>query len=428
MLAPIRWVQKGLSEFTDWYARNGFRKLSEARGYGASWSGESVTEESAGNLSTVWICKRRISESSAMLPLQLMQEAKAGKFPATTHPMYRALKNAPNDEMAAISFREALTGHCLMTGNGYAQIFRRSGTHEANELWPLQPSQVTPDREKAGAKRLVYVVTEGNAASKTFTVARGKPHDILHIPGLSHDGITGFSVLAMARQSLGTAQAAERHVGRFYARGGRLPYNLKLQQKWASTHLGEKFRDDWNKIYSNPHEAPILEPNVEYQQTGISFADAQLLESRQWSVSDICRWFLLSPHLAGDLSHATFSNIEQLALEFVNLTLMPWLNRWEENLWRCILTTEEKNQGLFFKHNANALLRGDFLARMQGYGMALQNGWLNQNEVRDYEDLNRFDGGDDFHIQLNMQPLPTPTASQTASLQKLGTATKGWIH
>lgn len=423
------WLKKGLSEFTDWYAHHGYPKLSRLHGEGSSsWSGESVSEATALNHSVVWACKRRISECVAMLPLLMTQKTDKGKSPAIKHPMFGALKMSPNSEQSAMTFRETLTGHCLMRGNLYAQILRRSGTYEANELWPLTPDDVTPDREKSGQKRLVYIVKEGNASSKTYTVSSEKPQDILHVPGLGFNGVCGYSVVTMARQSFGSALATERNVARFWANGGRLPYNLKLAQKFKDDAAADKFRNDWEKLYADPHRAPILEPWLTYEKTGISMADAQMLESRTFSVSDICRWFLLSPHLAGDLSRATFSNIEHLAIEFVYLTLMPWLKRWEENLWRCVLTNDEKSAGYYFKHNVNALLRGDFLTRMQGYATALQNGWLNQNEVRELEDLDGFEGGDDYHIQLNMQSLPggTPTSSQQASIQKLGTAaTKG---
>jgi HK97 family phage portal protein len=133
----------------------------------------------------------------------------------------------------------------------------------------------------------------------------------------------------------------------------------------------------------------------------------------------------VSPHLVGDLSRATFSNIEQLALEFVKMTLARWLTRWEQDFWRCVLTPEEKAQGYFLRHNVNALLRGDFQTRMAGYASALQNGHLNVDEVRDLEDLNPLpDGaGEHYHIQLNMQSLPPGNqmlTSQQSQLIRLG--------
>jgi HK97 family phage portal protein len=297
----------------------------------------------------------------------------------------------------------------VLGGNGYAQIIRRSGTGTAYSLRLLLPTQVMASREKEGQRRLVYCVKEGNDPEKTYTVTPGKPQDILHIRGLGWDGLQGYSVITMARQSIGTALATDRNVARFYANGGRVPYVLEMAQRFRNDQEFQKFRADWEATYSEPHRAPILENGTTYKQIGLSFADAQMLQSRQFSIPEICRWFLVSPHLVGDLSRATFANIEQLALEFVKMTLATWLTRWEQSLWRCVLTPEEKTQGYFFRYNVNALLRGDFPSRMAGYSTMLQNGFASINEVRDLEDWNPIEGGDDYHIQLNMQTLPPGT-------------------
>jgi HK97 family phage portal protein len=414
----------------DWYTRNGFYRLAElAQSATPSWSGEPVSRATALNHPVVFTCNRIIAETEGALPLPMMQQKGNDKVEAVQHPMFSALQHAPNDEMSAQRFRETITGHIVLGGMGYAQIFRRSGTNVAHELQMLVPEQVMPDRERTGQKRLVYVVKDGNSASKTYTVERNKPHDILCIPGIGWDGLRGYSVLTLGRQSFGTALAAEHHVGSFYRNGGRVPYVLMKEGRWATKEDGEKFRNDWEEMARQPHRAPILEsPIKEYKQTGISMVDAQMLESRQFSVAEICRWFRISPHMAGDLSNVNNSISEQLALEFLTFTEQPWLKRWEQELWRCVLTPEEKSQGYFWRHNVNALLRGDFATRMAGYSTALQNGFMSQNEVRDLEDWNGFDGGDDYHIQLNMQTLPggTPTASQAAALQKIGSAKKAW--
>jgi len=400
----------------DWYSRNGYRNIYAALSGGSpAWSGEVVSLDTALNHSVVWACRRLIGESVGMLPLALMQATKKGKFPVPSHPIFSALHNAPNDYMTALTYRDTLTGHCLLTGNGYSQIMRRSGTNVAYELYPLLPNQVTPDVDKQG--RLVYVVKEGNSPEKDYTVQRGKPQDILHIRGLGYDGVKGFSVLTMARNSIGTAIATEKYTGKFFRNGARTPYYLQAAQKFKTEEDFKKFRAEWELITSDYAKAPILEgTNVSYHQTGMSARDAQFLEMRLYEIHEICRWFLVSPHLVGDLSRATFSNIEQLALEFVKVTLSTWLTRWEQELWRCVLTPDEKSQGYFFRHNVNALLRGDFLTRMQGYSIMLQNGVASPNEVRDLEDWNGYPGGEEYHIQLNMQNVP----GQNPSIVRVG--------
>ncbi len=408
------------------YARAGFYEIAnQLQSWMPAWSGDSVTIQTALNHSVVYACNKIISETLAMLPLALLQKKKGKKRVADEHPAYSLLHDAPSDEMTAMGYRSTETSHCLLAGNGYSQIIRRSGTGSAIGLNPLMPSQVTPDREKNGQKRLVYVVKETGAADKTYTLVPGKPHDILHLRGLGWDGIRGYSVIQMGRQSIGTAIGAERHVGRFYARGGRIPFLIETANKFKTDQDYQKWRTDFELVTSDPNRAPLMEPGMKYVQTGINMKDSQLLETRLFDIHEICRWFLVSPHLVGDLSRATFSNIEQLALEFVKMTLSTWLTRWEQELWRCVLTPEEKSQGYYWKHNLNALLRGDFLTRMQGYSIMLQNGPYSVDEVRDLEDLDPLEdgAGEHHHIQLNMQALPPggqPLTSQQSSLVRLG--------
>lgn len=389
----------------DWYARNGFNQIyARLLDSQPAWSGESVTLSSALNHSVVFACTRTIAEPMGFLPLAMLQSVSGGKRVATNHPMYSALQNAPSDEMSAQVFRETLTGHCILQGNGYSKITRRSGTGVAVELQPLLPQQVKVDREREGQKRLVYIVSETGAADKTYTVERGKPQDILHVKGIGGDGLVGYSILTLMRQSLGTAQAGERNVAKFYANGGRVPYVLQTDKGFKSDEEFDKFRANWEATYSQPHKAPILENGLKYEQTGLSMADAQMLETRQFNIPELCRWFGISPHMVGDLSRATFSNIEELALQFVAFTLAAWIKRWEQELWRCVLTPEEKSAGYFFKFNLNALLRGDFASRIQGLAQMLQNGIINIDEARDLEDWDPLpDGaGQAHHIQLNM--------------------------
>jgi HK97 family phage portal protein len=317
-----------------------------------------------------------------------------------------------------------------LSGNAYAKIIRRSGSGTAIALEGLLPQQVFVDRERDGQRRIVYVVKEDRQPDTTYAIERGKPQDILHIGGLGWDGMRGYSVITMGRQSIGTAIAGERNVARFWALGGRVPYHLELARKWATKEDAEKFREDWNAKHSNPNEAPMLPPDVTYHQDGLSMKDSQSLESRLFTVSEICRWFSVSPHLVADLSHATFSNIEHLALDFVKMTLSTWISRWEQEFWRCVLTADEKAAGYYLRHDLNALLRGDFKTRMEGYASALQNGEMCIDEARALEDRDPLpDGqGSHFHIQLNMQKVedigqesaaPAPAESTPVKLRRI---------
>jgi HK97 family phage portal protein len=404
-----------------WYARNGYYGIYSALSGGLpAWSGEPVSTETAMGISAVWACNKVISESIGFLPVNMMQESGSTKKLAVGHPAYSALKYAPNCEITTQSFTELLTSHSVLQGNGFAKIARRSGTGTAVEFYPIQPQMVYPDREKTGQRRLVYVVREEHQPDKTYTVERGKPQDILHIRGLGWDGIRGYSVITMARQSIGTAIAQERNVANFYAKGGRVPYVLKHPAKFKDDQAADQFRANWEKTYADPHKAPILEGGLVYESIGLSAADAQLIESRMFTIPEICRWFSVFPTIVGDLSKATFSNIEALSEQFVRFTLMTHLTRWEQELWRCVLTPDEKEQGYFFRHDLSVLLRADFQARTVGYAAMLQSGKNSINEVRAMEGENPIDGGDDHFVQVNMAPVQNMQGATPAARVKVG--------
>lgn len=389
-----------------WLIENGYYQIAAALGSGfPAWSGESVTLSTALSHSVVWACNRIISETVGFLPANLMQKTSGGMREADNLPMYAAMKYAPNSDISSQGFREMLTSHCVMGGDAYAKIIRRSGSGTALALEPLLPEQVRPSREKAGAKRLKYeLLNENGQVEKTYFVEPSKPHDILHLRGLGYDGIRGYSVITVGKNSIGSAIAAEKNLARFWANGGRVPFHLENPGKFKTRDDGEQFAKDFRESYSDPHKAPITENGIKLVQDGMSMRDSQGIENRQFTVSEICRWFSVSPHLVADLSRATFSNIEHLSLEFVKQTLSPWLVRWESDFWRCVLTPAEQEQGYYLKHNVNALLRGDFKTRMDGYASALQNGHMVIDEVRELEDRDPLPSGagSHSHIQSNM--------------------------
>ncbi len=405
-------------------ARNGYPRLAaNMLGGTPAWSGEAVSRDTALTLSTVYACNKIISESVGFLPLQMLQRKGVNNELALSHPMYSALVNCPNPEITAQNFTELLTSHCVLGGNAYSRIVRRSGVGTAVELQALNPDSIRIDRD--AAKRLVYVLKERNQPDQTFTVERGKPQDILHIRGLGWDGVRGYSVVSvMARQSVGSALAGERSVANFYANGSRVPYLLKHPSHFESSEDFDAFRNDWEQVYSQAHKVPILEDGLEYESIGISAKDSQLLESRQFTIPELCRWFSVSPHLVGDLSKATFSNIESLAQQFVSFTLATWLTRWEQECFRCILTPDEQSQGYYFRHDLDQLLRSEFQVRMAGYALMLQNGKNSINEIRAKEGENPILGGDTHYVQVNLAPVGEEAATRATTPAPIGNKAK----
>jgi hypothetical protein len=220
--------------------------------------------------------------------------------------------------------------------------------------------------------------------------------------------VRGYSVIDKGKQIIGMAIAVERNLNRFWANGGRVPYHIESDGHFENDQQFQEFRTQWEATYSQAHKAPILEDGLKLVTDGLSMHDSQANEFRQFMIPEVCRLFSVSPHLVADLSRATFSNIEHLTLEFVKMTLSQWLSRWEQSFRRCVLTPAERQAGYYLHFNVNALLRGDFKTRMDGYSIALQNGFKNIDEVRELEDDNALPNGagETHRVQLNMQTVP----------------------
>ena len=363
-------------------------------------SGIQVDELRAMQTSAVYACVKILAETIASLPLHLYKKGKEGHNElAEEHPLFTCLYESPNEEMTSFEFRETMMTSLLLWGNAYARIIRRQG--HVTELWYLKPQYMTVERDTTTGK-IKYTYSD-DITNKTIVY---KPNQILHIKGLSIDGVKGLSPIAQAREAVGLSLAAEEYGSKFFGNGARPGGVLE--------HPGilknpEKLRESWNQVYQgskNSHKIAVLEEGMKYHSIGIAPEDAQFLETRKYQVNEICRIFRIPPHLVADLERATFSNIEHQSIEFVQYTIRPWLVRWEQEITKSLLSDEEKTL-YFARFNVDGLLRGDYKSRMEGYAVGRQNGWLSINDIRRLEDMpliSEEQGGDDYLVNGNMVP------------------------
>ena len=372
---------------------------------GSSASGKAVNERSAMQITAVYSCVRILSEAIASLPLHLYKYTDTGTAKATEHLLYFLLHDEPNTEMTSFVFRETLMTHLLLWGNAYAQIIR-NGKGEVLALYPLMPDRMNVDRDEHGNIVYEYMVSQEDAPINKGSTVKLTPSEVLHIPGLGFDGLIGYSPIAMAKNAIGLAIATEEYGSKFFANGatpsGILEYPGTVKEP-------ERVRESWNKGFGgeNNHKVAILEEGMKYTPISISPNEAQFLETRKFQIDEIARIFRVPPHMVGDLERSTFSNIENMSLEFVKYTLAPWVTRWEQSLSRCVFNDDEKRQ-LFFKFNVDGLLRGDYQSRMNGYAIARQNGWMSANDIRNLEQQDQIpdeEGGNLYLINGNMLPL-----------------------
>jgi HK97 family phage portal protein len=378
-------------------------------------TGLAVNEYTALNYSAFFGAVALISSQVAAPPLILYKRLTAGgKDRLPKHSLYWLLHDEPNPEMSSFVFRESMTAHAITWGNGYAEI-ERDGADRPKALWPLTPNRVTPMRDRN--KNLVYEVQNPDGGKPTYLPMR----NMLHLPGLGFDGTMGYSVVSKARESIGLGLATERFGGSFFGNGatfgGILKHPGKLSDN-AKKHLVDQIETKHQGL-SRAHRFLLLQEAMDYVQTGVPPEAAQFLQTREFQIIEICRWLMLPPHKLRDLSRATFSNIEQQAIEFVTDTLRPWFVRWEQEINRKLILPLE--QGIqFAEHLVDSLLRGDIASRYAAYAVGRQWGWLSADDVREKENLNPLGGGDGaiYLVPTNMAPANRVDELITSQIKK----------
>ena len=381
---------------------------------GTTAAGVNITPETALRSSAVFAAVRIVAETLGSLPFLMYERlANGSKVRAPNHPLYNVLHDQPNNWQSSMDFIEMMMGHILLRGNGYAEILNGPRGF-AQELMPLNP-----DRMRVAllpTRRLRYTYNTPTGGTRTYD-----QDEIFHVHGPSSDGITGLSVIGLARQSVGLTIAAEEYGARLFGQGvrpsGVLSYPGKLGEEGVKNLKGSFAQA--NAGLANAHGVPVLEEGLKWEQIGLSNDDAQFLETRKFQVTDVARWFRVPPHMLGDLERATFSNIEHQALEFVVHTIRPWAVRWEKAVRRDLITNPQR---FFAEFLVDGLLRGDIKSRSQAYAIGVINGWYTRNEVRKFENMNPLPGLDEPLTPLNMRqasgsPAPGQTAPRNAILE-----------
>lgn len=366
-------------------------------------SRETVSEDTALNYSAVWCATRLLCGTMAGLPLPIYRGIRREeREKARNHPLFGILNNASNHEQTSYTFRSIMTQWQVNGGNAFAEIEREGNDPEmpVKNLWPLHPAGVQVNRDDNGV--LYYKIMDENTREWKDVDAEW----IFHLPSIiTFDGIVGRGIITHARESIGAGIAAEKYGAHWFG-GAAVPRAVvKTPGKW-DPEARENFRKEWDEIYSGPdgHRMALLQGGAEIQPLSLSAEDSQFLETRQFGVEEIARWYGVPPHMLQHLLRATFNNIEHLGIEFVQFALIPWLRIWEQAIWKQLLTESERRV-YFAEHNVDALMRGDSVSRANFYQSMVSGALMTRNEARKLENLPPVPGGDTFLVQGAMVPL-----------------------
>ena len=363
-----------------------------------TYSGRRVSPQLAMQLTAVFSCVRVLAESVGMLPCSLYEQLETGNRRAVRERLNRLLSVNPNNYMTPQEFWELLIACLCLRGNFYAYKVKALG--EVVELLPLDPSSVTPKLNSKWEPE--YQVTFPDGRHDTLT-----QDDIWHVRIFTLDGLTGLSPIAYAKQAVGLGLATEEHGSRLFGNGAVTSGVLQTDQ-YLKDDAWERLKTDFENRHqglANAHKPMILEMGLKWQQISMTSEDAQFLETRKFQLEEICRIFRVPLHMIQNTDRATFNNIENLGIGFINYSLVPYLTRIEQRINAGLV--KPSKQGVFYaKFNAGALLRGDMKSRFDAYATGINWGIYSPNECRELEELNPREGGDIWLTPMNMTTKP----------------------
>ncbi|EEW2435623.1 MULTISPECIES: phage portal protein [Enterobacteriaceae] len=364
--------------------------------FGTSSSGKVVTADKAIQLSAVWACVRLLSESISTLPLKIyVRQPDGSRKAATDHPAYSILCRRPNSEMTPSRFMLMVVASICLRGNAF--IEKKFIANRLVSLVPLLPQNMVVKRLTTGA--LEYKYTE-NGSERVIPVK-----NIMHIRGFGLDGVCGMMPMKTGRDVIGSAMAVEESAAKIFEQGLQSSGFLTAEQA-LNDEQRERLRKYMAKFTGskNAGKIMVLEGGLKYQGVTMNPEDAQMLESRSFSIEEICRWFRVPPFMVGHTTKQSSwaSSLEGMNLQFLTHTLRPLLVNIEQEIGRCLLDSDDD---VFAEFSVEGLLRADSAGRAAYYTSALQNGWMSRNDVRRLENMPPIEGGDIYTVQLNLTQL-----------------------
>ena len=357
-----------------------------------------VGVDGALQVSTVWACVTLWVDIISSLPLKVYKTDKEGNRSVEKDSrLYKILHDRPNKRQTSIQFWAQMILNLVLRGNAFAQI-RRDGKGEVVSLWPLSADQVEVVVADDGS--LVYGYTV-DSQSLVFT-----ERDILHIAGMGN-GVVGMAPLDYMRSSVGLAISAQNHTTKTFRKNARRPGTL-MSDTVLTPEQREAVRNNFGDIVAGTDkELYILEAQFKFEPLGMSPADIQLLETRQFAVQDLARWFGVPSVLINDNASTTTlgSSIYEIMQAFYKLRLRPKLELIEQSIQERVLSPRQRSQGVTVEFNLDAFLRASAKDRAEISAKKVQNGLSTRNEERALENKGPKPGGDMLTAQTNLAPV-----------------------
>jgi len=354
-----------------------------------------IGPDSALQISTVWACIDLRASTIASLPFFAYEVVDGEKKLARKSRLYTLLHESPNSRMTPNEFWRAMVLNYDLRGNAYARLVR-DGSGEVVAMWPMPSDQVTPKVLPDGS--MVYEYILGN------DVAIYAEDSVLHLKNLGN-GTIGLSKLEFMRATTDEVSKAQGAASKVFGAGGKPTGVLMLdkvlnpeQRKAINANFAGMTQGSESRLY-------VLEASMKYQQLSMTPEDQQLLETRQFGIEEICRWYGMPPVMIGHSSVTAWgSGIAELVQGWHTLHLRPMLVNIEQALRKRVMTNKQRAT-MTIEISFDALLRGNPTQRADMYSKAVQNGYMTRAEVRQLEGWPAMSGTDTLTAQSNLLPL-----------------------
>jgi HK97 family phage portal protein len=353
---------------------------------------------------------RLISEAVATLDWQLCREAPDGRETviAADHPVARLLER-PNPWTGESELKRQIVQDMLLWGNGMLLVSRVRG--EPRELHRVDPRSCSIIVDQiTGEPKYSIALQEGGTAEFTYA-------EVIHLRGPTLDGARGLGIVNTGAEAIGLALTLERHAAGLFSRGARPGGVLELPGK-ATNELLTRLRESFSQIYggtSGAGRTAVLESGVKFTALQLASTDAQFLENRKFGVLEIARMLNIPATLVNALENATLNNAEHLAQQFLDRTITPIIELFEDALERTLLSDEERDAGYEIEFDTSNFVRADIAARFAALKTGIESGVLTLNEARDREGLPPVEGGDQPMRSVQTLPLNSDGAAPPAA-------------
>lgn len=386
---------------------------------GAKSAGQNVNEQSVLSLSAAWACVRLISETIGTLPLHLYERTPDGRKQAKNHPLYSIIHQRPNIDSTATTYWESVIASLLLHGNALSRKLLINNRVVGLEYLPWD--RLSIQKLSNGDCKIYYTEKDGTR----FFIPEDK---IFNITGFSLNGKWGISAIRYGASIFGSALASNAAANTTFEHG-LSPTVAFYMERVLTKEQREEFKAGLESIKGaiNAGKSPLLEGGMKAEPLGIPPKDAQLLESRAFSVEEVCRWFGVDPSMVGHGNAVSNwgTGLEQKMIAFLTFTLRPWLTRVEQAISASLLTPVERSK-YYAEFSIEGLLRADSAGRSAFYSTMVNNGIFTRDEVRQRENLPTM-GGNANVLTVQSAMIPIDDIGKSTQGESVRNALASWL-